>query len=152
MNVYDIRFVVWSDVKSYASTQWYEMTYEQEQIYQHDHLCCNFDSIDPCCRWAIGEGECENEYMCFDRVKPHLRAQFKIIGNCAILQTVILAIIMALALGLVIAVQIKIFVDDQDGDLPLVKSIRMHTKGRGEKRQHIVQTSEFDLADEDYFR
>ena len=77
------------------------MTYEQEQIYQHDHLCCNFDSIDPCCRWAVGEGECENEYMCFDRVEPHLRTQFKIISNCAILQTVILAIIMSLALGLV---------------------------------------------------
>ena len=82
---------------------------EQEQIYQHDHLCCNFDNIDPCCRWAIGEGECENEYMCFERIKPHLQTQFRLIGSCAILHTAILAVIMALALGLLCTVQFQSF-------------------------------------------
>lgn len=89
--------------------QWWEMTVEQEQIYQHDHLCCNFDNIDPCCRWAIGEGECENEYMCFERIKPHLETQFRLIGSCAILHTAILAVIMALALGLLCTVQFQSF-------------------------------------------
>ena len=82
------------NVHLYAKRQWWDMTVEQEQIYQHDHLCCNFDNIDPCCRWAIGEGECENEYMCLERIKPHLQAQFKLIGSCAILHTCILAVIM----------------------------------------------------------
>merc|ERR1719384_2417718 len=41
------------NVHKYAMRQWWEMTVEQEQIYQHDHLCCNFDNIDPCCRWTM---------------------------------------------------------------------------------------------------
>merc|ERR1711971_1432468 len=116
------------NVKSYASTQWYEMTLEQEQIYQHDHLCCNFDNIDPCCRWAIGEGECENEYMCVERITPHLQTQFQLIGSCAVMDCIILAIVMVLSLGVVISLQIKQFIKKYDGDLPFPKTFSLKTK------------------------
>merc|ERR1712079_254487 len=130
---------------SYASTQWYEMTYEQEQIYQHHHLCCNFESVDPCCRWAVGEGECENEYICYDRIKPFLQEQFRLIGNCAVLHTSILAIAMAMALGLVIALQIKSFTKNYDGDLPFPKTLlSMKSKTKGTNKDDEVLAMQFD--------
>ena len=36
------------NVHQYAKRQWWDMTYQQEQLYQHHFLCCNFDNIDPC--------------------------------------------------------------------------------------------------------
>ena len=48
-----------ANVYYYAKRQWWEMTYQQEQLFQHHFLCCNFDNVDPCCRWAVGEGACE---------------------------------------------------------------------------------------------
>merc|ERR1719361_269197 len=145
------------NVALYAKRQWWEMTYEQEQIYQHDHLCCNFDNIDPRCRWAVGEGECENEYMCFERIKPHLQTQFRLIGNCAILHTAILACVMVLAVGLLCTLQFKSFINESDGDFPksiglkTFKSFSSKSKGKEQKKDDM-DSMEFDYNDDDYFR
>ena len=39
-----------SNVWQYAERQWNALTYVEEQIFEWDHFCCNFDKLDPCCR------------------------------------------------------------------------------------------------------
>ena len=51
-----------------------------------------------------------------------------------------------------ITLQIKCYMEGHEGDFPLVKSLQMGAKRRGNKQENIVPASEFDLADEDYFR
>merc|ERR1712176_905021 len=58
-----------------------------------DHFCCNFDKLDPCCRFTYGEGECVNEYICFERVQPHLIDCFNIIITCSVVHAVWLFIV-----------------------------------------------------------
>jgi len=107
-----------ANIQQYAFRQWREMTYLQESIYQHEHLCCNFDDIDPCCRWAVGEGECENEYICFDRVRPHLEEQFALIGTCSVLHAIICSVVLFLGFGLLVVLQARTFLETYDGDVP----------------------------------
>eukprot|EP00487_Bulimina_marginata_P009478 TRINITY_DN3909_c0_g1_i1.p1 TRINITY_DN3909_c0_g1~~TRINITY_DN3909_c0_g1_i1.p1 ORF type:complete len:165 (-),score=7.20 TRINITY_DN3909_c0_g1_i1:149-643(-) len=68
-----------SNIYKYAQRQWDTLTMTEEKIFEWDHFCCNFDTLDPCCRFTYGEGECTNEYICFDKVRPHLVAQFNTI-------------------------------------------------------------------------
>merc|ERR1719153_1897088 len=35
-----------ANIQLYAFRQWRSMTYLQESIYQHEHLCCNFDVVE----------------------------------------------------------------------------------------------------------
>jgi len=157
------------NIKLYAFRQWREMTYNQEAIYQHEHLCCNFDDIDPCCRWAVGEGECENEYICYDRVKPHLEAQFAIIGTCSVLHSIICAVVLFMGFGLLIVLQAKQFLANYDGDLPFsslfakakagantLKGKKTHRTKAGGKTGSFDNVDEMDMEfdpnDNDYFR
>jgi len=164
-----------ANIKLYAFRQWREMTYNQEAIYQHEHLCCNFDDIDPCCRWAVGEGECENEYICFDRVRPHLEEQFALIGTCSVLHSIICAVVLFMGFGLLIVLQARTFLESYDGDVPFkglfakakdaAGSARAAVAGKGKvKRTKAggVRKGTFDNVDEmdmefptddnDYFR
>ena len=94
-----------------------------------------------------------------------VQAQFKLIGNCAILHTAICALVMALVVGVIIFFQITTFLNEHDGDLNLSTSTatklkvfakspssggtKALNKKKG-KQDHIVQ--EFDLEDDDFFR
>ena len=136
------------NVYNYAKRQWWEMTYQQEQLFQHHFLCCNFDHVDPCCRWAVGEGACENEYMCFDRIRPHLMEQFKIISSTASIHAVICGIVFTMALGLVITLQVKRCMNGEyDGDLPLKQLAQSLTsRGKGKEAGAGKETELEDLG------
>merc|ERR1712232_1369467 len=72
-----------------------------------DHFCCNFDKLDPCCRFTYGEGECVNEYICFERVQPHLIDQFNIIITCSVVHACYLFIVFLLSTTLYAVLSIR---------------------------------------------
>ena len=43
---------------NYALRQWRALTNAQIIQFQTAHLCCNFDTLTPCCRFAPGQGDC----------------------------------------------------------------------------------------------
>eukprot|EP00483_Globobulimina_turgida_P009764 UN09783 len=85
-----------TNVYKYAQRQWDQLTDDQEHQFEWEHFCCNFKNLDPCCRFTYGEGECINEYVCFDKVKDHLLENFQIIVVTATLHTVYLFIVLFL--------------------------------------------------------
>eukprot|EP01084_Bolivina_argentea_P056499 103408_1 len=88
------------NVFKYAQRQWDQLTATQEKIFEWEHFCCNFKAMDPCCRFTYGENECVNEYVCFEKVEPHLLEQFEIIIISSMLHTIYLFILMLLSAGL----------------------------------------------------
>merc|ERR1711902_419125 len=96
-----------SNVWQYAERQWNAMTYVEEQIFEWDHFCCNFDKLDPCCRFTYGEGECVNEYICFERVQPRLIDQFNIIITCSVVHACYLFIVFLLTTTLYAVLTIR---------------------------------------------
>eukprot|EP01083_Nonionella_stella_P279128 949550_1 len=64
----------------YAERQWDALTAVEEKRLEWHHYCCNFYTIEPCCRFGYGDGDCVNEYYCFEKVEEHLIEQFTIIG------------------------------------------------------------------------
>ena len=69
------------------------MTITEEKTFEFDMRCCNFDSVEPCCRFGYGVTDCVNEYMCFERVQGHLEENFMIIAITSLLHAVCLAFI-----------------------------------------------------------
>eukprot|EP01083_Nonionella_stella_P093237 261196_1 len=65
------------NVYKYAQRQWDQLTLEQKRHFEWEHFCCNFNTLDPCCRFTYGERECVNEYVCYEKVKPHLEENFQ---------------------------------------------------------------------------
>eukprot|EP01083_Nonionella_stella_P154714 498906_1 len=64
----------------YAERQWDALTAVEEKTFEFHHYCCNFYTIEPCCRFGYGVTDCVNEYYCFEKVEEHLIEQFTIIG------------------------------------------------------------------------
>merc|ERR1719204_1030220 len=89
-----------SNVYPYARRQWNRMTIQQTQTFQQSELCCNFDTVPPCCRFAAGSGECANENMCYDIVEQPLLDNFHLIGATSLLQTIVLFAVFVMALVL----------------------------------------------------
>eukprot|EP01084_Bolivina_argentea_P318753 552865_1 len=67
------------NVFHYARRQWNALTVVEERIFEWEHFCCNFDALEPCCRFGYGVTDCVNEFMCFERVEGHLIENFNII-------------------------------------------------------------------------
>merc|ERR1712228_640714 len=74
---------------NYAMRQWRGMTIHQTLQFQQTFLCCNFDTVMPCCR-RDGQGDCINEFMCYERVDPHLTENFHIIAATSTVQSIYL--------------------------------------------------------------
>merc|ERR1719295_1199892 len=89
-----------SNVQNYARRQWNKMTIQQTVTFQQQNLCCNFDSVAPCCRFAAGSGECANENMCYDIVEQPLEDNFHLIAVTSMLQTIVLFAVAVMALVL----------------------------------------------------
>merc|ERR1712130_290104 len=77
--------------------QWRAMTITQTLTFQQTFLCCNFDIVMPCCR-RDGQGDCINEFMCYERVDPHLKENFHIIAATSTLQSIYLFAVAILSL------------------------------------------------------
>merc|ERR1712154_469039 len=68
-----------------------------------DHLCCNFITIPPCCRFEpSAERYCINEYVCYEKVEVHLLEQFELIKVTSMFHAIILGIVLLLAVSLCI--------------------------------------------------
>lgn len=73
-----------------ARRQWNLLSNDQTNIIQVDELCCNFDTLSPCCRFAAGTGECDNSFTCFQVVDDHLLENFHLIAVTCLLQAIYL--------------------------------------------------------------
>eukprot|EP00483_Globobulimina_turgida_P008587 UN08605 len=78
------------NVFHYADRPWGALTDQEEKTFEFHNFCCNFNTIEPCCRLAYGVTDCVNEYFCFEIVEPHLIEQFTIIEVTSAIQSVIL--------------------------------------------------------------
>merc|ERR1712129_130211 len=76
------------NVYYYAERQWKSMTITEEKTFEFDMRCCNFDNIEPCCRFGYGVTDCVNEHMCFERVKGHLEENFMIIAMTSLIHSI----------------------------------------------------------------
>ena len=79
-----------NNVENYARRQWNLLSDDQTDIIQVDELCCNFDTLSPCCRFAAGTGECSNSFTCFEKVQDPLLDNFHLISVTCTLQAVYL--------------------------------------------------------------
>jgi len=100
-------FVDASNVVLYARRQWNLLSDDQTDIYQVDELCCNFDSVSPCCRFSPGQGDCVNEFMCLERVAPALLQNFNLIAVTCLLQAIYLFGVSVCAVVLYKVVEMK---------------------------------------------
>merc|ERR1740123_654660 len=80
------------NVFNYAQRQWRAMTITQTNTFQQTFLCCNFDTVMPCCRRS-GQGDCLNEFMCYEKVSPHLLENFNIIAGTSMVQSIYLFVV-----------------------------------------------------------
>lgn len=85
------------NVFNYAQRQWRAMTITQTNTFQQMFLCCNFDTVMPCCRRS-GQGDCLNEFMCYEKVDTHLLENFHIIAATSTIQSIYLFAVAVLAL------------------------------------------------------
>ena len=84
-----------NNVYNYARRQWGRLHVTQEEIYQLEHLCCNFIQLPPCCRFFPGENgpEYVNKLVCYQTVEQHLIDQFMIIAGTSMVQAIYLFVI-----------------------------------------------------------
>jgi len=77
-------------------------------VFEWDHLCCNFITIPPCCRFEpSAERYCINEYVCYEKVEVHLLEQFELIKVTSMFHAIILGIVLLLAVSLCIFLHCK---------------------------------------------
>jgi len=81
------------NVYYYAQRQWKALTVVEEELFQWERYCCNFDQIEPCCRFGYGVTDCVNEYMCFERVKGPLTENFTIIAVTSLIHAFFLFVV-----------------------------------------------------------
>ena len=103
-----------SNVYFYAQRQWRGMAIAQELTFQQTFLCCNFDTVMPCCR-RDGQGDCINEFMCYERVEPHLLENFHIIAATSTVQSIYLFGVAVLALLLCKFIEYNPNIDGKGG-------------------------------------
>merc|ERR1712045_626915 len=97
-----------ANVYNYALRQWRALTATQERVFEWDHLCCNFITIPPCCRFEpSAERYCINEYVCYEKVEVHLLEQFELIKVTSMFHAIILGIVLLLAVSLCIFLHCK---------------------------------------------
>merc|ERR1712113_920866 len=97
-----------ANVYNYALRQWRALTATQERVFEWDHLCCNFITIPPCCRFEpSAERYCINEYVCYEKVEVHLLEQFELIKVTSMFHAIILGIVLLLAITLCIFLHCK---------------------------------------------
>eukprot|EP01084_Bolivina_argentea_P140165 246498_1 len=58
-----------NDIYVIARAKWVAMNNTQRMNYQKTHHCCNFNTVDPCCRCDPGSNAypcvCLNQYVCY---------------------------------------------------------------------------------------
>merc|ERR1712045_1013588 len=97
-----------ANVYNYALRQWRALTATQERVFEWDHLCCNFITIPPCCRFEPSAVRyCINEYVCYEKVEVHLLEQFNLIRGTSMFQAIILGIVLVLSGSLCIFLHCK---------------------------------------------
>ena len=67
-------------------------------------------------RFTYGEGECVNEYICFEKVKPHLIDQFNIIITCSAIHSVYLFILFLMSITLYTVLSIRDKIEEKQQD------------------------------------